>query len=53
MIDREPAKIGKLKKHFSIGQSNMAREMQRVCVEEYPEKGVVLEMGTHSLYPKT
>ena len=25
--------------------------MQRVFGEEYPKKGMVLAMGTHSLYP--
>ena len=27
--------------------------MQRVFGEKYPEKGVVLAMGAHSLYPET
>jgi hypothetical protein len=28
-------------------------EMQRVFGEEYPTKGMLMAMGTHSLYPDT
>lgn len=28
-------------------------EMNRVFGDEYPEKGMLLAMGTHSLYPDT
>lgn len=35
------------------GEEKALKNMQRVFGEEYPRKGMVLAMGTHSLYPDT
>lgn len=35
------------------GNAKALNEMQRVFGEEYPRKGMLLAMGTHSLYPDT
>jgi hypothetical protein len=35
------------------GEQKALEHMQRVFGEEYPKKGMVLAMGTHSLYPDT
>lgn len=35
------------------GETYALREMQRVFGEEYPSKGMLLAMGTHSRYPET
>ena len=35
------------------GETYALREMQRVFGEEYPAKGMLLAMGTHSRYPET
>ncbi len=35
------------------GEEKALSEMQRVFGEEYPRKGMLLAMGTHSLYPET
>lgn len=35
------------------GEQRALAEMQRVFGEEYPAKGMLLAMGTHSLYPDT
>lgn len=37
----------------SYGEERALAEMQRVFGEEYPMKGMLLAMGTHSLYPNT
>ncbi len=34
-------------------EAHALREIRRVFGEEYPEKGMLLAMGTHSLYPDT
>ncbi|MEL6112097.1 MAG: hypothetical protein AAFR20_04765 [Pseudomonadota bacterium] len=35
------------------GEDKAVAEMQKVFGEEYPKKGVLFAMGTHSLYPDT
>jgi hypothetical protein len=35
------------------GEEGALQQMRRVFGEEYPKKGVVFAMGTHSLYPDT
>lgn len=35
------------------GEEEAIRQMARVFGEEYPAKGMLLAMGTHSLYPDT
>ncbi|TAL01115.1 MAG: hypothetical protein EPO08_11410 [Rhodospirillaceae bacterium] len=35
------------------GEKKALEEMQRVFGEDYPKKGMVFAMGTHSLYPDT
>ena len=35
------------------GEAAALEEMQRIFGEEYPRKGMLLAMGTHSLYPDT
>ena len=35
------------------GETKALDELQRVFGEEYPKKGMLLAMGTHSLYPDT
>lgn len=35
------------------GKNKALDELQRVFGEEYPKKGMLLAMGTHSLYPDT
>jgi hypothetical protein len=35
------------------GESRALEEIQRVFGEDYPRKGMLLAMGTHSLYPDT
>jgi hypothetical protein len=35
------------------GEKKAISEMERVFGEEYPKKGMLLAMGTHSLYPDT
>jgi len=35
------------------GEDKAISEMQKVFGEDYPQKGVLFAMGTHSLYPDT
>ncbi len=35
------------------GETKALAEMRQVFGEEYPEKGMLLAMGTHSLHPNT
>lgn len=35
------------------GEVKALAEMRRVFGEDYPQKGMLLAMGTHSLYPDT
>lgn len=35
------------------GEDRALAEIRRVFGEEYPSKGMLLAMGTHSLYPDT
>lgn len=37
----------------AYGEQRALAEMQRVFGEEYPTKGMLMAMGTHSLYPDT
>jgi len=37
----------------AYGEQRALAEMQRVFGEEYPAKGMLMAMGTHSLYPDT
>lgn len=39
--------------HRSYGEERALLQMQRIFGEEYPAKGMLLAMGTHSLYPDT
>lgn len=41
----------KWRQHY--GEDRALSDMQRVFGEEYPSKGMLLAMGTHSLYPDT